>query len=335
MDSGNNARDGRIQLRDRKPGHRPGFFFALLLALVLVVAGCDVPVPVAPAAPKARPAKLVVAGRLQEKDIDEASGMAASVRSDELLWVVNDSGDKARLYAIDVEGRKRGRIKLDGVSNRDWEDLASFVLDGQPYLLVADIGDNENKHDHVSLYAILEPDLTDDDKHTLEPEWIVRFRYPEGARDAEAIAVDSVRNRVIVISKRDLPASIYEVPLRPVDDSSVEARKLGSLRSLPQPKKEDVRFAPMSRDWHWQPTAMDIARNDRVLIVMTYGAIYLYDRQPENDWPDRLTRPPLVFSLKNIRNAEAAALSANGESIFVTVEQKHAPLLRIDIGPAE
>jgi hypothetical protein len=68
---------------------------------------------------------------------------------------------------------------------------------------------------------------------------------------------------------------------------------------------------------------------------MTYGAIYLYDRQPENDWPDRLTRPPLVFSLKNIRNAEAAALSANGESIFVTVEQKHAPLLRIDIGPAE
>lgn len=322
-------------MRDRKPGQRPGFFFPLSLTLMLVVAGCDVPVSVAPAGPKARPAKLVVAGRLQEKDIDEASGMAASVRSDELLWIVNDSGDKARLYAIDLEGRQRGRIKLDGVSNRDWEDLASFVLDGKPYLLVADIGDNESKHDHVSLYAVPEPDLADDDKHTLEPEWIVRFRYPEGARDAEAIAVDSVGNRVIVLSKRDLPATIYEVPLRPVDDSVVEAKKLGSLRSLPQPKEEDVRFAPMSRDWHWQPTAMDIARNDRVLIVMTYGAIYLYDRKPDSDWPDRLTRPPLAFSLKNIRNAEAAALSANGESIFVTVEQKHAPLLRIDIGPPE
>ncbi|HNP37558.1 MAG TPA: hypothetical protein PKK10_17055, partial [Woeseiaceae bacterium] len=283
--------------------------------------------------PQSRAARLSIAGTLQDKDIDEASGMAWSARSDELLWLQNDSGGKARLYAIDLAGKSRGRLKLDDVKNKDWEDLASFVLDGEPWLLVADIGDNSSKRPHVSLYVVAEPDLAMDKKQTAKPAWTINFSYEDGPRDAEAVAVDSERNRVLIVSKRDIPAHIYEVPLQPANDAPVVAHRLGVLTSIPQPKEEDVRFAPVTNDWHWQATAMDIARDGSALIVMTYGAVYYFARDSSNDWATTLGKAPLAFGLKNIRNAEAAAIRADGQQIFVSVEQKRAPLLRIDLAP--
>ena len=38
--------------------------------------------------------------------------------------------------AFDGTGAHRGRIKLEDARNRDWEDIASFTLDGEPWLLV-------------------------------------------------------------------------------------------------------------------------------------------------------------------------------------------------------
>ena len=40
------------------------------------------------------------------------------------------------------------------------------------------------------------------------------------------------------------------------------------------------------------------------------------------------------LGLGNFRDAESVAFSADSKSIFVTVERRHAPLLRIDINGA-
>ena len=79
-------------------------------------------------------------GRLQNAQIDEASGLARSQRYPDVFWVANDDGPSV-LYAIDSTGKDLGRVTIKDASNRDWEDLASFTLDGVPYLLAADIGD--------------------------------------------------------------------------------------------------------------------------------------------------------------------------------------------------
>jgi hypothetical protein len=280
-----------------------------------------------------RPA-MIVAGQLENRDIVEASGLARSQRDPEVLWTLNDGGSKPRLYAIDQTGAHRGRIKLEGARNRDWEDIASFTLDGEPYLLVADIGDNDNRRKKVSFYVVAEPDLHADNKVRLEPSWQVDFRYPDGPRDAEALAVDTASERIIVLSKRDLPPVLYEVPLRPGGDHTVTATRLGTIESLPRPRRQDVDQAPFTKDYHWQPTGMDLSPDGSLAVILTYRAVYLFRLDPGASRYDSLSGQAYSLGLGNFRDAESIAFSADGQSIFVTVERRHAPLLRIDINGA-
>lgn len=306
-------------------------FVSLIASLSIVLAACDTGAP--QASPGSIPARLTVAGQLEEKDISEASGLAASQRHDDLLWLHNDSGAKARLYAASTDGSKRGRIKLEDADNRDWEDMASFVHDGVPYLLVADVGDNDTRHDFATLYVVEEPDLADDDKPELEPAWRIDFMYPDGPRDAEAVAVDAANERVFVLSKRDVPAVLYSLPLLPVDgENFVTAERVGPVSTLPQPAKPDLEFAQAIDSWHWQPTGMDIARDGSAVAILTYAAVYYYPRRDGESIYESLQRLPLAFDIRNVRDAESIAFGADSRTLFVSVEKKHAPLLRIDMG---
>ncbi|MDX1506818.1 MAG: hypothetical protein R3358_00970, partial [Woeseiaceae bacterium] len=320
-------------MHERTTGLFTACFAACLAGFCVALAACDAEVPQADAA--GIPARLSVAGQLEEKDISEASGLAASRRNDELLWLHNDSGAKARLYAASTDGKKRGRIKLEDADNRDWEDMASFVHDGRPYLLVADIGDNDTRHDFATLYVVEEPDLDDDDKPELEPAWRIDFTYPDGPRDAEAVAVDAAGERVYVLSKRDVPAVLYSLPLLPPDDEEfVTAERIGPVASLPQPTNSDVEFAEALNSWHWQPTGMDIARDGSAVAILTYAAVYYYPRRSGETIYASLRRPPLAFDIRNVRDAESIAFGADSRTLFVSVEKKHAPLLRIDMAAA-
>ena len=267
---------------------------------------------------------LTIVGRIAIDDVDEASGLARSQRVPDVFWVHNDDG-KARIYAIGDAGQRVGRLSLDDAENRDWEDISSFVLDDAPYLLVADVGDNLRRRESVYLYIVEEPDLADDDKVREEPAWTIELRYPDGPRDVEAVAVDVDNERVLLLSKRNLPPQLYSVPLRPSEDI-VTATKLGAIRSLPPPRRSDVAAAPKTKDWHWQPTAMDILGD--TAIVMTYRALYTYTREADEDWFDALNRPPLRTSLGGIPNAEAAAISHDRSSAYVTIENRKPPLYR-------
>jgi len=277
---------------------------------------------------------MIVAGQLENEHLVEASGLATSRRDPEILWSLNDGGSKPRLYAFDLTGAHRGRIKLRNAKNRDWEDIASFMLDGKPYLLVADVGDNDSRRKKVSFYVIAEPDLGADNKVELKPAWRVDFRYPEGPRDAEAVAVDATNDRVIVLTKRDLPPVLYEVPLRPQGDDTVTATRLGTIESLPRPRRPDVDQAMFTNDWHWQPTGMDLSPDGSLAAILTYRAVYVFRLDPGTNLYDSLSGQAYSLGLGNFRDAESVAFSADGKSIFVTVERRHAPLLRIDMNGA-
>src|SRR3954464_7281661 len=73
----------------------------------------------------------IQAGQLAEPQNKEASGLAPSHRMPGVLWTHNDSGGDPVLFAVNSDGSLRGRLRVDGVSNLDWEDIASFELDGR------------------------------------------------------------------------------------------------------------------------------------------------------------------------------------------------------------
>ena len=292
------------------------------LVLLLALAGCS---------NAEQPATLAfeAAGRLEDSSIREASGIARSQREPGVLWVINDSGAREYLYAVDATGTSLGRTELKKSSNKDWEDLASFELDGEPYLMVADIGDNDARHKSRRLYFLKEPASG---KKSTTVDWDVSFRYPDGPRDAEAAAVDIENERVLILSKRDIPPALYEVPLRTDDDDKVTATWLGTIAGLPAPSRRDVEFAPRTKDWHWQPSAMDISDDNRAAVVLTYRAVYYFLRRPGQDWYDAFNTEPIRIGLGNFVNAEAVAFANDRRTVVVTGENRNSLLLRVDLG---
>lgn len=303
-----------------------------LLLLAVLLGGCSE--PSADAVPGERRSRLIVAGQLQSDELVEASGLARSQRDPELLWSVNDGGSKARLYAFDGSGFHRGRIKLDDVKNRDWEDLSSFSIGGTPYLLIADTGDNDANRNDVTLHVVLEPDLTHDAKVTLDPAWSIDFRYPGGPRDVEAVTADPANDRVWLLTKREWPPVLYSVALHPPSDDTILAKRLGPIESLPAPTRQDREQAVFTKEWHWQPTGMDLSPDGRLAVILTYRGVYLYRLDPGRSLYESLSGQAYGFGLGNFRDAESVAFSADSNSIFVTLEGRHAPLLRIDINGA-
>ncbi|MCH7637754.1 MAG: hypothetical protein IIA12_08830 [Proteobacteria bacterium] len=282
-------------------------------------------------APAATPVPEVT-GRLENPAIREASGLARSQREPGVLWVINDGGANKIVHAIDHAGIRQGEFKLKKSSNKDWEDLASFRLDDIAYLLIADIGDNLAKRPYRTLYIVEEPQAAEN--HKAKIAWRLDYSYPNGPRDAESVAVDVENQRILILSKRDIPPLLYALPLRPNVGDKLTATFLGPVLSLPRPRREDVEFAPFRKDWYWQPTGMDISQDNLAAVIMTYRAVYYYERHPEQDWFDALNSKPLRISLGNFENAEAIAFADDQRTVVVTGENKHSRVLRIDLNGA-
>ena len=304
-----------------------------IVPLLLILYGCS---PSAGTEPP-RTGLIDLAGQLEDRRIKEASGIAASTRRDDVLWIINDGGAKPIIHATTLAGKIHGQLRIDKVENRDWEDLAAVMVDGQPFLIVAEIGDNEERHKASRLYLIEEPaiELENDRKLRERADQVIEFEYADGPRDAESLAVDADEKLAYILTKRDLPPRLYSVSLQGEPGERATASFLGPVRSLPPPRRSDIEIAGITKDWYWQPTAMDFSRDGRHAAVLTYEAIYLYRRHDGQSWYQALNSEPLGLSINRIRNAEAIAFSADGRTLFLTVEaNRGAPLYRVDIADA-
>ena len=259
------------------------------------------------------------AGSLGSPSIDELSGLTVSRRDPSILWGHNDSGSAPILYRIGIDGQDLGSVGLPDATENDWEDIAAFNDARGPALLVADTGDNFSLGGIVTLYAVRDPGRGDD----ADPLWRLDFRFPDGAHDCEAVAVDESARQIVMVSKRDTPPRIYTLPLP--DHSPREpqvARYAGPLAGL----------KPGPRRWRQSPSAFSISADGRTAVVLTLGNAYVYRRRRDEPWTAALMRGnPAVLSLPGFAQAEAAALSADGRELFVGSEGSPAPYARIPV----
>lgn len=293
-------------------------FRAFLLALAATLAG--------PVGASARWSGPEMAGVLAEEALDEVSGLAASRRHPGLYWAHNDSGNRAELHVIDDGGRRRASFTLT-VPNIDWEDIASFEYEGRPYLLLADVGDNGGLRDELQLHAFAEPDSLAPGQ-ALTPAWSLRFRWPDGPRDCEAVAVDSRRKEILLISKKRVPPELFRLPLGPAGQRQT-AELVGTLRGIEQPSEGDLRANPVYGRYRSQITAADLSPNGRVLAVLNYSSLYFFVRPAGADWRELLpTLSPSRITLPWLPQAEAVAFATDGRSLLVASEQIPSPILR-------
>ncbi|GAC1629197.1 MAG: hypothetical protein NVS9B10_20060 [Nevskia sp.] len=270
--------------------------------------------------------------QVESPDIDELSGLAVSRADPTLLWGHNDSGDRARLFRIGAHGEDLGDLPVPGAEAVDWEDIAAFDWQGEPALLIGDIGDNGATRDHLSLYAVSDPGRTGTALRLL---WQIDFRYPDGARDCEALAVDPIDHAAILISKREHPPRLYRLPLPtrlPLPPGIAIAEALGPVTTLPRAGLGDLVASPVYRRFDG-PTALDIGRAGHIAVVTTYKDAWLYRRADGQGWAAAFAAPPELIRLPHLRQTEAGAISLDGRSLVISGEGEHPPLLRVPLPP--
>lgn len=275
-----------------------------------------------------------LSGMLLDAQLDEISGLAASHAHEDVLWMHNDGGNRAQLFAVGTRGRLQATFQVSGVADTDWEDIASFDLDGRHYLLVADTGDNGGLRRSLLLHVIEEPKSLDADAQRLplKPAWSIAFRWPDGPRDCEAVAVDAQLGQVLLVSKKRAPPELFGLPLRPRGNGVQVARRLGALAGVPQPDDEELRANERMARIRHQVTAADIAPARNRIAVMTYNEVLLYSRRGQESWAATLARKPVVHDLPWLPQAEALGWDAEGRGLFATGEFAPAPLLYLNPG---
>lgn len=168
-------------------------------------------------------------------DISETSGLAVSVKNENMIWAHNDSGHANTFFLIDSQtGEIMSRYTIMGSANIDWEDM-EIALDSktqEPYLYVADLGDNKESRVNYTIYKFKEPEYQSEHygkSVTWTPEDFSRIdlRYPDGSHDAESLLVDPVTQDIYVVTKRDFRSTLYVLPFPYTTETTNTMYKVG------------------------------------------------------------------------------------------------------------
>lgn len=247
------------------------------------------------------PATTVVS-RITDDRIGESSGLAFSVRHRDLAYTMNDSNNRAAVYAIQVStGRTVGQVDLERF---DLEDPESIAVDRQGRLWLGDLGDNDGERDDASILVFDEPG-----PGTATPSGVQRFpvSFPDDPQNIEAMLVHPGTRQVFLINKSDGgAATLFALPrtLRPGEDNVAT-----DLRRQMPAGVADGTFTPDSRH----------------ALVKTATGVVAYDAS----W-----QPVTSFRVPGLDKGESVTVEPGGRSILLGSEGNDSPLLRVTL-PAE
>jgi len=263
---------------------------------------------------------------LANKKITESSGLAASQRMPGLFWTHNDSGAKPAIYAFDLRGRDLGTWRVQGAVNRDWEDMASFTINGMPWLLIADTGDNNRKRKTSRLYLVPEPRVDPNNPAVagnIGVAMTIDFSYDDGSHDCEAVAVDPQSRTILLISKRG-KRRVYELPLpKPGNppDKPLTARTIAKFKRGLIVGKYDLGWV----------VGMDISPDGLRAVVATYIGATEYSRTPGESWSAAFARSGRPINVPGRKQGESICFGHDGKTIYLTSEGSRCPLFEVPL----
>lgn len=251
-------------------------------------------------------------GVIQDSRINEASGMANSRLTEGNYWVHNDSGDGPNLYLINSEGNVLTTGFVSGASSRDWEDITSFMWEGQSYLLIADVGDNPKNKSEYRLFIIKEPVYNANGANTTYYPLVatIKYMYEDGSKDCESVAVDEQEKKIILCTKvGGKNGKVYELPLTLQSSSTIL-----SAQSIATLDVEDP------------ATAMDISSDGQRAIVRTYYDAFEFVRYEGETWNQTFSRTPLKISTPQMGGGESITYGNNSKDLYLVREGSKSPV---------
>ncbi|MCK6525206.1 hypothetical protein L6R49_27695 [Myxococcota bacterium] len=243
-----------------------------------------------------------------DRAVAEPSGLIKSRAHAGVFWTHNDSGDSARIFAVDGQGALLAELPVEDAKNIDWEDL---TLDSAGRLWIGDIGDNTNTREDLALYLLdAEPSLSGPAVASRR----VPIRYPDRDPelldfDAEALFADG--ERLYILTKHrsgDLSTTLYAVP-DPLGGGEVTLSRISELNIGGDPR----RYGGMV-------TAADLSADGETLAVLSYHALFLFGR-PE-DGQDWLSRPLKEIPLDQGALEQCESVAWDGDALLITNEDR-------------
>lgn len=263
-----------------------------------------------------------IAGRLQNKQMNEISGIAASGILDDIYYVHNDSGDTSRFFAITPKGNIRSVIYFKGdpeekLGVADCEDIAvgPGPAAGKSYVYMGDIGDNKGDRKYITVYRLEEKKNWIGGKDSIINATAVpvHLKYPDGPRDAEAMMVDPVEKLIYIVSKRTDSVTVYTSPLQYKANDTVTLTKRTKL------------FFRGFRPLKWI-TAGDISKDGKQILLKNYDHVYYWKRNDNEPAWQTMRGKPAELHYKMEKQGEAIGFTPDGKGYYTTSEGVFAPI---------
>lgn len=268
-------------------------------------------------------------------EIIEASGLAASRRDDDFLLAHNDSGDSARIFAIDRMGNHHGTYTLPGAGAIDWEDMAigPGPEDGLDYLYLADIGDNAMQRAEIVVYRVPDPEVSISDtptSNTFRSVETLTLRYPDHQHDAETLLVDPVSGDLLIVTKELAggPSFVFRAPVDVEPPNGVALEKVAEIDfpSFVSNVQVPDDAPPLVLGVPNLPTGGDVSPDGSLVIIRTYGSVWVWTRPKDAVLWEAFDGPPCEAPSAIEAQGEAIAFDADGRG-YTTVSEGERPTL--------
>ena len=191
--------------------------------------------------------KLKVVANISS-DLKEVSATEITNKSD-IIWVIEDAGNKNKLYGLNSKGSIVKSITIDNVKNIDWEDLASDTF-GNIY--IGDFGNNYGERKSFYIYKINQPHILKD-KTSAE---IIDFKLPIGSKSLDFEAFFLLNNMFYIFSKEEKKINVFKVP----NQSGNHIAQQISEHSL--------------KGKHNKITSCDISNDGKTIVLLTNNSLW-------------------------------------------------------------
>lgn len=258
--------------------------------------------PSAVIAAEVTPGSTVVS-RMTDERILESSGLAYSVKYPNLAYTMNDSKNRAAVYAVQIStGRVVGQVDLEDF---DLKDPESIAVDRQGRLWLGDLGDNDGDRDDASILVFDEPG-----SGTNEPRTVQRFpvEFQDGQENVEAMMIYPSTRQVFLINKTESGAGTLFV-LPPSLRNGEENLATDLRRPMPT-RVSDAAFTP----------------DGRFALVKTASGVVGYDVKT---W-----KPVTSFQTPGLDKGESLTVEPGGRSILIGSEGEDSPIVRVTLPSA-
>ena len=213
-------------------------------------------------------------GSLDGNIVHESSGISQSFLVPDRLYHVNDSGSDAVFYTSSLSGENLREIRITDfdASDADMEDTSVGVCGTDTCLFIGDIGDNRAARASIRIVLIKEQAVFPD---AVLPYKTLHLRYPDGAHNAEGLAVHPSGD-IYILTKPSLSlASAAEARLYRLSEERWQraGERAEPLELVGLIDIKALSGAALDVPSH-TVTALDISRDGQKLLILSYGNAY-------------------------------------------------------------